>query len=205
MPITANLTFSIVKDQAPEIRSLLFRAYKNERTVRALFEAERSGYEQRVRSFIREYELEHRSNQQAALGAFLDGQLVGVALFCEPQYAEALAVSRRARLGLAFTVGLRSAKRYLRYQDSLRRAMPSGKWCYLPLVGVDPDHRNEQIGRGLFDRVWEEALSYPESLGIALGSGASAAASYYTKLGFEAVGQVTLDAVTETLFFRPAR
>lgn len=42
-----------------EARSLLYQAYRHEPTFRFLFNAERSGYEQRVRATVRELVKQH--------------------------------------------------------------------------------------------------------------------------------------------------
>ncbi len=185
-----------------EVKSVLVDAYRHERTFQGLFEANRDGFEQRLRAFVREYCLQHFDQRQSVVGARLDGRLVGVALLCEPSHQGALNASRRARLGLALTVGIRCAKRYLTYQDQLRAVMPDSPWCYLPLVGVLESHRGLGVGAGLLNDVWSRVERIPGATGIALGSGAAAAASFYQNLGFEPVGQMAFEGTVETLFYR---
>lgn len=103
---TSDLTFQMLgSDQLTQAKTILVDAYRNERTFRGLFDAQRPGFEQRLRAFTREYLLQHLQERQSLIGAIRDDRLVGVALLCEPGHYGALMSSRRARLGLALTVG----------------------------------------------------------------------------------------------------
>lgn len=192
----------LTSDQLTEVKSVLVDAYRSERTFQALFDSNRSGYEQRLRAFVREYCLQHMSERQAIVGARIEGRLVGAALLCEPGHQGALNASRRARIGLALTLGVRSARRYLAYQDQLRAAMPKAQWCYLPLVGVLDDYRGAGVGSGLLNDVWQRVQRMQAADGIALGSGAATAAEFYRGLGFQPVGEMAFDGTLETLFYR---
>ena len=54
-----------------EARSLLYQAYRHEPTFRFLFNAERSGYEQRVRATVRELVRQHFFQDLPALGLLM--------------------------------------------------------------------------------------------------------------------------------------
>ena len=68
-----------------EARSLLYQAYRHEPTFRFLFNAERSGYEQRVRATVRELVRQHFFQDLPALGLLVNDRLVGIALIAPPQ------------------------------------------------------------------------------------------------------------------------
>ena len=198
-----TLEFSMLgQSDLTQAKSILVDAYRGERTFRGLFDAHRSGFEQRLRAFVREYLLQHLQEQQSLIGASVNGRLVGVALLCEPGHYGALMSSRRARFGLAMTVGLACCKRYLAYQDSLRALMPDSKWCFLPLVGVIDQCRNQGIGAALINEAHRQSGMILGSQGTALGSGAAQAAEFYSKLGFSRVGELEFQGTSESYFFR---
>ncbi|NNG65401.1 GNAT family N-acetyltransferase, partial [Pseudomonas fragi] len=60
-----------------EARSLLYQAYRHEPTFRYLFEAQRRGYEQRVRATVRELVKQHFLQDLPALGLLVNDRLVG--------------------------------------------------------------------------------------------------------------------------------
>ncbi len=80
-----------------EARSLLYQAYRHEPTFSYLFEAERPGYEQRVRATVRELVKQHFLQDLPAIGLLVNDRLIGIALIAPPQRAS----GRDRKLGLA--------------------------------------------------------------------------------------------------------
>ncbi|TLG86948.1 GNAT family N-acetyltransferase, partial [Pseudomonas edaphica] len=72
-------------DYSRESRSLLYQAYRHEPTFAYIFEAERSGYEQRVRATVRELVKQHFFQKLPAIGLFVNDRLIGIALIAPPQ------------------------------------------------------------------------------------------------------------------------
>ena len=58
-----------------EARSLLYHAYRHEPTFAYLFEAERPGYEQRVRATVRELVQQHFFQELPAIGLLIEERL----------------------------------------------------------------------------------------------------------------------------------
>ena len=83
MPMTAEVRM-LDSGYAREIRSLLYNAYRHEPTFAYLFEADRPGYEQRVRATVRELVNQHLLQDQPALGLLLDDRLIAAALIAPP-------------------------------------------------------------------------------------------------------------------------
>lgn len=83
--------------------------------------------------------------------------------------------------------------------------MPPTQWCFLPLVGVLTEFRNQGIGQSLLTEAWRQSNMIPNSSGIVLGSGAAQAADFYFKLGFQKAGELSFEGTVESLFFRPKR
>src|SRR3546814_1977342 len=84
MPMSAEVR-TLDSGYDRETRSLLYHAYRHEPTFAYLFEADRPGYQQRVRATVRELVNQHFLQQQPALGLLLDDRLIAVALIAPPQ------------------------------------------------------------------------------------------------------------------------
>ena len=67
-----------------EARSLLYNAYRHEPTFAYIFEAQRPGYERRLRVMVREWVRQHFYLQLPAIGLLVDDRLIAVALIVPP-------------------------------------------------------------------------------------------------------------------------
>ncbi len=62
-----------------EVRSLFYHAYRHEPTFAYLMDAQRAGYDQRVRACVREMVERHLGEELPAIGLFIDDRLVAAA------------------------------------------------------------------------------------------------------------------------------
>jgi len=109
-----------------ETRSLLYHAYRHEPTFAYLFEADRPGYQQRVRATVRELVNQHFLQQQPALGLLLDDRLIAVALIAPPQRRLDVTESWAWRARMLLTAGFRCTRRYLDYHAAVLACLPTG-------------------------------------------------------------------------------
>jgi hypothetical protein len=124
-------------DYSPEARSLLYQAYRHEPTFAYMFEAERPGYEQRVRATVRELVKQHFFQKLPAIGLLVNDRLIGVALIAPPQRRLGITESWAWRLRMWLSTGVRGTRRYLEYTMRCWRACPASR-CMLPLLGIHP-------------------------------------------------------------------
>lgn len=80
-----------------EARSLLYNAYRHEPTFAYIFEAQRPGYERRLRVMVREWVRQHFYLQLPAIGLLVEDRLIALALIVPPQRS----AGRGRQLGLA--------------------------------------------------------------------------------------------------------
>ena len=102
-----------------EARSLLYQAYRHEPTYGYLFEAERPGYEQRVRATVRELVKQHFFQDLPAIGLLVNDRLIGIALIAPPQRRLGITESWAWRLRMVLSTGFRCTRRYLEYHDAV--------------------------------------------------------------------------------------
>ena len=104
MPMSAEVR-TLDSGYDRETRSLLYHAYRHEPTFAYLFEADRPGYQQRVRATVRELVNQHFLQQQPALGLLLNDRLIAVALIAPPQRRLDITESWAWRARMLLTAG----------------------------------------------------------------------------------------------------
>ena len=89
-----------------------YHAYRHEPTFAYLFEAERPGFDQRVRATIRELVQRHFAEELPAIGLLIDDRLIGAALIAPPQRRLDITESWGWRLRMLLSTGLGCTRRY---------------------------------------------------------------------------------------------
>lgn len=108
-----------------EARSLLYNAYRHEPTFAYIFEAQRPGYERRLRVMVREWVRQHFYLQLPAIGLLVDDRLIAMALIVPPVRRLGVADSWAWRLRMILGTGLRCTRRYMDYQAALATCLPA--------------------------------------------------------------------------------
>lgn len=186
-----------------EARSLLYHAYRHEPTFAYLFEAERPGYEQRVRATVRELVQQHFFQELPAIGLLIEERLVGIALIAPPQRRLDITESWGWRLRMLLTTGFRCTRRYLDYHDAVLACLPPGPYHVLPLLGVHPEFQGRHLGEKLLEALHNWCAEDDGSLGVVLDTGNVRYLDFYKRQGYEEVGEVALGPVVEHVFFHP--
>ncbi|MAM89029.1 GNAT family N-acetyltransferase [Allohahella sp. A8] len=186
----------------PEVKSLLYHAYRHEPTFKYLFEASRPGYEQRVRATLREGLKLHFEHQQDAIGLLDHDVLAAVALIGAPEHRFNLADQLSWRLRMMMTAGISTTKRYLDYHGQIRRCFPDDLYHHLPFIGVHPKYQSRGYGRLLMETIEGFCAESPRSSGIGLDTGNARYLRFYESLGYERIGEVRFDNITETVLFK---
>lgn len=186
-----------------EVRAVLYEVYRQEPTVAYLFEAQRPGYERRLRAMIRAWVRQHFYLQLPAVGLMVEDRLAGVALIVPPLRRLGVADSWMWRLRMIIGTGLRCTRRYLDYQAALVGSLPSDQVHMLPLLGVHPDFRSQQHAEQLLQAVHDWCAEEPGSHGVVLDTGNARYLAFYKRQGYQEIGEIAIGPVTERVFFHP--
>ncbi|AIR90943.1 GNAT family N-acetyltransferase [Pseudomonas cremoricolorata] len=189
---------------AREVRALLFEAYRREPAYGFLFDAQRGGYERRLRVVIREWVRQHFNFKLPAIGLLVDDRLVAVALIVPPQRRLGVADSWGWRLRMMIRAGLRSTRRYLDYQAALSSWLPTEQVHVLPLLGIHPEFQGEHYADRLLQEVHDWCAEDPYTEGVVLNTSNPHAVAFLQRQGYEALGEVTIGPVIEQVFFHSA-
>ncbi|MCG4455105.1 MULTISPECIES: GNAT family N-acetyltransferase [unclassified Pseudomonas] len=186
-----------------EARSLLYHAYRHEPTFSYLFEAERPGYDQRVRATVRELVQQHFSEDLPAIGLLIDDRLIGMALIAPPQRRLDITESWNWRMRMLLTTGFRCTRRYLAYHDAILACLPPGPYHVLPLLGVHPEFQGKHLGEQLLGALHNWCAEDASSLGVVIDTGNPHYLDFYKRHGYEEIGEVAVGPIIEHVFFHP--
>jgi ribosomal protein S18 acetylase RimI-like enzyme len=135
----------------------------------------------------------HRRDGQPVLGVIDEGHIAGAAIIEQighPAGALATAVT-----GVPFVpamigaVGLNGVRRALTVVDQLARHRPREPHIYLAVLGVEPAMQGRHYGVALLDYLREQATLRPDLVGVYLETAKEANVAYYTKAGYETIGE----------------
>ena len=188
---------------AREARSLLYHAYRHDPTFAYLFEAERPGYDQRVRATVRELVQQHFTEDLPGIGLLIDDRLVGMALIAPPQRRMDITESWGWRMRMLLTTGFRCTKRYLQYHDAVIACLPPGPYHVLPLLGVHPEYQGKHLGEQLLEALHNWCAEDASSQGVVLDTGNAHYLDFYKRHGYEEIGEVAVGPIIEHVFFHP--
>ncbi|MBA1274105.1 GNAT family N-acetyltransferase [Stutzerimonas azotifigens] len=203
MPTTAEIRM-LDSGYARETCSLLYHAYRHEPTFSYLFEADRPGYDHRVRATVRELVRQHFFQDQPALGLLVDDRLVAAALIVPPQRRLDVTESWAWRMRMLLSAGFRCTRRYLDYRAAVLSCLPPGAFHVLPLMGVHPKYQGHGYGEQLLEALHDWCADDPNSEGLVIDTGNSRYRNFYERQEYQEVGEVAIGPVVEQLFFHPA-
>lgn len=186
-----------------EARSLLFQAYRHEPSFAWLFNAQRAGYEHRVRATMRELVKQHFLQDLPGLGLFIDDRMVAVALIAPPQRRLGITESWAWRIRMVMSTGLSCTRRYLEYYNSVLACLPTDAVHVLPLLGVLPEYQGHHLGEQLLEALHDWCAEDENSAGIVLDTGNPHYLEFYKRQGYEEIGEIAVGPILEHVFFHP--
>ena len=184
-----------------EARSLLYQAYRHEPTFRYLFDADRRGYEQRVRATVRELVKQHFLQDRPGLGLLVNDRLVGIVLIAPPLRRLDITESWAWQLRMVLSTGLRCTRRYLEYHQAVLACVPGDAVHMLPLLGIHPEFQGQHYGEQLLEAVHNWCAEDEHSEGVVLDTGNPRYLEFYKKQGYVEIGEVAVGPVREHVFF----
>lgn len=186
-----------------EARSLLYHAYRHEPTYGYLFEAERAGFDQRVRALVRERVRQHFLQDLPAIGLLVDDRLIGVALISPPVRRLGVTESWAWRMRMVLSTGFRCTRRYLEYRAALMACLPGDAVHILPLLGIHPQFQGQHYGEQLLTAVHDWCAEDDSSRGVVLDTGNEHYLAFYQRQGYLEIGEVAVGPIREHVFFHP--
>ncbi|WP_334027498.1 GNAT family N-acetyltransferase [Alteromonas sp. P256] len=182
--------------------SILYNAYVDDPLFLEIFQAEKEGYESRLRSAIREELNAFWVAEQPMIGLFDAERLIAVACLTAPDAAFGAGRYWHWRLRMLLTAGLFGTKQMLEKEEKVRTLVPAENFHMLSFIAVHPDHQEHGLGHillGAIDSVVEEDA---KSAGIAVFVTIDKHKSFFRDDKYSVVGNLSLSHVNGSVMFR---
>ena len=182
--------------------SILYNAYVDDPLFLEIFQAEKEGYESRLRSAIREELNAFWVAEQPMIGLFDAERLIAVACLTAPDAAFGAGRYWHWRLRMLLTAGLFGTKQMLEKEEKVRTLVPAENFHMLSFIAVHPDYQEHGLGHillGAIDSVVEEDA---KSAGIAVFVTIDKHKSFFRDDKYSVVGNLSLSHVNGSVMFR---
>ena len=182
--------------------SILYNAYVDDPLFLEIFQAEKEGYESRLRSAIREELNAFWVAEQPMIGLFDAERLIAVACLTAPDAAFGAGRYWHWRLRMLLTAGLFGTKQMLEKEEKVRTLVPAEDFHMLSFIAVHPDYQDHGLGHillGAIDSVVEEDA---KSAGVAVFVTIEKHKSFFGDDRYSVVGDLSLSHVKGSVMFR---
>ncbi|WP_421714343.1 GNAT family N-acetyltransferase [Alteromonas stellipolaris] len=182
--------------------SILFNAYVDDPLFTDIFQAEKEGYESRLRSAIREELNAFWVAEQPIVGLFDGERLLAVACLTAPDAAFGSGRYWHWRLRMLLTAGLFGTKQMLEKEEKVRALVPAVNFHMLSFIAVHPDYQHHGLGHtllGAIDSVVEEDA---KSEGVAVFVTIAKHKPFFNDDSYDVVGELSLSHVKGEVMFR---
>jgi ribosomal protein S18 acetylase RimI-like enzyme len=133
-----------------------------------------------------------RGDGQPVFGVFEAGRLIAAAVVEGTMHASAGATIANGLLSLPTMVraiGWGGVRRSIRLVDSLARNHPPRPHLYLNILGVEPSFQGRHCGVAILNHLRELVETRSDLEGVYLETATEANVAYYTRNGFEVIGE----------------
>lgn len=148
--------------------SLLFQAYKDDPIFTAIFNAEKEGYEARLRAAIREELAVFWQSGQPMFGYYDGDTLGGVVCLTQPNKSFGPGRYWHWRLKMLLTAGYLSTRQMVEKEQLVQEAMPVDNYHMLAFIAVHPRYQQHGLGQLLVRAVNTVLQDDVSSAGVAV-------------------------------------
>mgnify|MGYP001055942735 CR=1 FL=1 len=142
--------------------SILYQAYHDDPLFMNIFQADKEGYEERLRAAIREELHTFWMAKQPMVGLFEGERLLAVACLIQPNASLGPNRFWHWRLKMLLTAGFLGTRQMVEKEQKVREQVPAGRYHMLSFIGVHPDHQHRGLGHvlmGAIDTLMDEDRS----------------------------------------------
>lgn len=185
--------------------SLLYQAYHDDPIFLEIFNGDKSDYEQRLRSSIREELNAFWQAQQPMVGLYLGETMVGVA--CLNSRQNGLTAERfwHWRLKMLLGAGYFSTRQMIEKEETVMAAVPMENFHVLSFIAIHPLHQHHGFGHYLMAAVNTLLDEFPDSEGVAVYATTEKYKAFFDDVDYEFVKEVTVGNVSGSLMIHQRR
>jgi ribosomal protein S18 acetylase RimI-like enzyme len=202
-------TFSVQHIAAEDISiaaSLIYQAYHDDPVLQTMLnysEDNKSAYEKKLRSVIREELSSFWQEKQPLIGLYRDKKLKAVACVFESNSQLQAQRYWHWRLKLMLSAGYLQTNQLIEKERTIRSALQKqGNYYFLAFVAVDPHFHGQGFGRYLLRGLDDLVKSNSQSSGMAIFLTRKEHTDFFKTEGFEVFKQLTFNRVQGELLFK---
>jgi len=179
--------------------SLLYQAYHDDPVFLEIFDGEKSDYEQRLRSSIREELNAFWQAQQPMVGLYLGEAMVGVA--CLNNRKKGVSVERfwHWRLKMLLGAGYFSTKQMIEKEETVLSAVPMEQFLLLSFIAIHPLHQHHGFGHYIMAAVSTLLKEQPECEGVAVYATNEKYKAFFKDVDYQFIKEVEVGNVSGSL------
>ncbi len=182
--------------------SILYNAYFDDPLFIDIFQAEKEGYESRLRSAIREELNAFWVAKQPMIGLFDGKRLLAVACLTSPDVAFGAGRYWHWRLKMLLTAGLFGTRQMLEKEEKVRSKIPAQNFHMLSFIAVHPDHQHHGLGHILMGAIDSVLNDDEKSEGVGVYVTLPKCLSFFADGHYEFVEDLSVGHITGQIMFR---
>lgn len=182
--------------------SILYKAYHDDALFEHIFQAEREGYESRLRQAIKQELSACWDTEQILLGLFEESRLLAVACITKPHAGFAPGKIWHWRLKMMVTAGFVSTRQFIEKEEKIRSLIPAEAFHMISLIGVRSDYQHQGLGHILMSAIDTIVNDDKESEGVGVFATVPAYRHFFEDGGYECVTSVQFDSVQGDVLYK---
>ena len=179
--------------------SLLYQAYHDDPVFLEIFNGEKSDYEQRLRSSIREELNAFWQAKQPIVGLYLGETMVGVACLNSRQSGVSADRFWHWRLKMLLGAGYFSTKQMIEKENLVLSSVPLKTFHMLSFIAIHPLHQHHGFGHYLMAAVNTVLEEHPSSEGVAVFATTEKYQEFFSDVDYQLVKDVNVGNVSGSL------
>ena len=179
--------------------SLLYQAYHDDPVFLDIFNSEKTDYEQRLRTSIREELSAFWHAKQPMVGLYLGETMVGVACLNNPNDGCTSERFWHWRLKMLLGAGYFSTKQMIEKEKTVLAEVPMKKFHMLSFIAIHPLHQHHGFGHYLMAAVNTILEENKESEGVAVFATTSKYKGFFKDVDYDFIKEVSIGKVSGSL------
>ncbi|GGW73057.1 GNAT family N-acetyltransferase [Alteromonas halophila] len=193
----------LTEDDLKVAASILYNAYFDDPLFIDIFQAEKEGYESRLRSAIREELNAFWIANQPMIGLFDDGRLLAVTCLTCPDATFGAGRYWHWRLKMLLTAGLFGTRQMVEKEEKVRAAVPATDFHMLSFIAVHPDYQHQGLGHLLLGAIDSILSEDTKSEGVAVLITRDKQKHLFEDGRYQMVGELEVGHIQGSVMFHP--
>ncbi|MBU3022110.1 GNAT family N-acetyltransferase [Aestuariibacter sp. A3R04] len=193
----------LTADDLKVAASILYNAYFDDPLFMDIFQAEREGYEGRLRAAIREELDAFWEAEQPMIGLFDNTRLLAVTCLTKPNSDFSSGRFWHWRLKMLLTAGYFSTKAMVEKEEKIRNSMPADAYHMVSFIAVHPSYQHLGLGHILMNAIDSIVNEDNASEGVGVFISLPKYQRFFQDGMYQHITSLTISQVSGDIMFKP--